>query len=81
MMVAQVTGLEPGEFVWTGGDTHLYNNHLEQAREQISRENNIRSLPKMIINKNVKEIDQFKIEDFELIDYDPLPSIKAPIAV
>lgn len=81
MIIAQVTGLKLGEFVWTGGDVHLYNNHFEQAKEQISRENDARPLPKMVINSRVKEIDQFKIEDFELVGYDPLPSIKAPIAV
>ena len=81
MMVAEVTGLKPGEFVWTGGDTHLYNNHFDQAKEQIGRESDIRPLPKMIIKSGAKEIDQFKIEDFELVGYDPLPSIKAPIAV
>lgn len=81
MMIAQVTDLEPGEFVWTGGDVHLYSNHLEQAEEQLSRRGDIRPMPKMKINPDIKNIEDFTIDDFELIDYDPHPSIKAPIAV
>lgn len=81
MMIAQVTGFEVGEFVWTGADTHLYLNHLEQARLQISRENDIRPSPTMKINPNVKNIFDFKFEDFELVDYNPHDAIKAPIAV
>lgn len=81
MMIAQVTGLEPGEFVWTGGDVHLYSNHLEQVEEQLSRRGDIRPMPKMKINPNVKNIENFSIDDFELVDYDPHPRIKAPIAV
>jgi thymidylate synthase len=81
MMVAQVTGYEVGEFVWTGADVHLYLNHLEQAKLQISRENDIRSSPTMKINPNVKNIFDFKFEDFELVDYNPHDAIKAPIAV
>lgn len=81
MMVAQVTGYEVGEFVWTGADVHLYLNHLEQARLQISRENDIRESPKMQINPNVKNIFDFKFEDFELVDYNPHDAIRAPIAV
>ena len=81
MMVAQVTGYEVGEFVWTGADIHLYQNHIEQAKLQISRENDIRPSPKMKINPNVKNIFDFKFEDFELVDYNPHDSIKAPIAV
>ena len=81
MMVAQVTGYKLGEFVWTGADTHLYLNHLEQAKVQISRENDIRPSPKMKINPNIKNIFDFKYEDFEVIDYNPHDAIKAPIAV
>jgi thymidylate synthase len=79
MMMAQVAGLKPGDFVHTFGDTHLYVNHLEQVDEQLSRKP--RKLPKMKINPAVKSIDDFKFEDFELVDYDPYPAIKAPIAV
>ncbi len=79
MMIAQVCGLQPGEFIHTTGDTHLYLNHLEQADLQLSREP--RPLPKMKINPDVKDIFSFKYEDFELVDYDPWPAIKAPVAV
>jgi thymidylate synthase len=79
MMVAQVVDLTPGDFVHTFGDLHLYNNHLDQAREQLTRE--CRSLPRMNLNPRVKNIHDFKFEDFELVDYNPHPSIKAPIAV
>jgi len=79
MMVAQVCDLEPGEFVHTFGDLHLYRNHLEQTREQLSRE--CRPLPRMRINPSVKEICRFCFEDFKLEGYDPHPAIKAPIAV
>lgn len=79
MMMAQVTGLEPGDFVHTLGDAHLYLNHLEQVDLQLSREP--RKLPVMKINPEVNSIFDFKYEDFELTDYDPYPSIKAPIAV
>lgn len=81
MMIAQVTGYELGEFVWTGGDIHLYLNHIEQAELQISRENDIRPSPKMKINPNVKNIFDFKYEDFEVLDYNPHETIKATIAV
>ena len=81
MIIAQVTGLEPGEFIWTGGDVHLYLNHLEQADIQLSRKNDIRPMPTMKINPNVKNIEDFTIDDFELVDYNPHDSIKAPIAV
>ncbi|MEW8078505.1 MAG: thymidylate synthase [Candidatus Thiodiazotropha endolucinida] len=79
MMVAQVTGLRPGEFVHTFGDAHLYSNHLEQVDLQLSREP--RKLPKMKINPAVNSIFDFCFEDFELVDYDPHPHIKAPVAV
>lgn len=79
MMVAQVTGLEPGDFVHTLGDTHIYKNHFEQARLQLTREP--RKLPRMKINPEVKSIFDFKYEDFELVDYDPHPHIKADVSV
>ena len=79
MMVAQVCELKPGDFVHTFGDLHLYNNHLEQAREQLSRD--CRSLPRMKLNPVIKNIHDFRFEDFELVGYDPHPSIKAAIAV
>ena len=79
LMVAQVTGLKPGEFIHTLGDTHLYVNHLEQVDLQLTREP--RPLPKMKINPDVKNIFDFKFEDFELVDYDPHPHIKGVVAV
>ena len=79
MMVAQVCDLAPGEFVHTFGDLHLYQNHLEQAREQLSRA--CRPLPRMRLNPDVREIGSFGFEDFQLENYDPHPTIKAPIAV
>lgn len=79
LMIAQVTGLEAGEFIHTTGDTHLYLNHLEQAKLQLTREP--RPLPKMKINPDVKDIFDFKYEDFELIGYDPLPHIPGVVAV
>jgi thymidylate synthase len=79
MMMAQAIELTPGDFVHTFGDLHLYQNHLDQAREQLTRE--CRPLPRMKLNPAVKNIHEFKFEDFELSDYNPHPSIKAPIAV
>lgn len=79
MMVAQVCGLQPGEFIHTFGDAHLYSNHIEQAQLQLSREP--RPLPTMKINPDVKDIFSFKYEDFELLNYDPHPHIKATVAV
>ncbi len=79
MMMAQQCDLAPGEFVWTGGDTHLYLNHLEQAKEQLSR--TPRALPKMLIKRRPESIFDYEFEDFELVNYDPYPVIKAPIAV
>ena len=81
MMIAQITGFGVGEFVWTGGDVHLYNNHLEQVETQLSRRNEKRPMPTMKINPEVKIIDAFTIDDFELVGYEPLDAIKAPIAV
>lgn len=79
LMVAQVCGLKPGTFVHTFGDLHLYSNHLEQAKLQLTREP--RPLPQMRLNPKVKDIHGFQYEDFELVGYDPHPTIKAPIAV
>jgi thymidylate synthase len=79
MMIAQVTGLEPGDFVHSFGDTHLYLNHLDQARLQLTRDP--RPLPTMKLNADVKDIFSFRYEDFELVDYDPHPSIKAQVSV
>lgn len=79
MMVAQVTGLKAGDFVHTTGDTHLYLNHLDQARLQLTREP--RPLPRMVINPEVKDIFDFKYEDFKLEDYDPWPHIAAKVSV
>lgn len=79
MMVAQVTGLKPGDFVHTLGDAHLYSNHFDQAREQLTR--SPRALPEMKINPDVTDLFSFRYEDFELVGYDPHPHIAAPIAV
>lgn len=79
MMVAQVTDLKPGDFVHTLGDAHLYSNHFDQAREQLTR--SPRALPTMTINPDVTDLFAFKFEDFELTGYDPHPHISAPIAV
>ncbi len=78
-MLAQVVGLQPGEFVHTFGDAHLYSNHLQQVDLQLSRQP--RTLPEMHINPDVKSIFEFTFEDFELVGYDPHPHIKAPVAV
>ncbi len=79
MMIAQVCDLEPGDFVHTLGDAHLYSNHFEQARLQLTRETRFR--PKMTLNPERKDLFSFVYEDFELSDYDPHPHIKAPVAV
>ena len=79
LMVAQVCNFQPGEFVWTGGDVHLYSNHIEQAKLQLTREP--KALPQMKINLKVKDIFGFRFEDFELVNYDPHPHIKAAVAV
>ncbi|MDY3294565.1 MAG: thymidylate synthase [Bacteroidaceae bacterium] len=79
MMVAQVTGYEPGEFVHTTGDTHLYLNHLQQVEEQLCR--TPRPLPRMVINPQVKDIFSFQYDDFHLTDYNPWPHIKAEVSV
>lgn len=79
MMMAQVVGLKPGEFIHTFGDVHIYSNHVDQVKEQLTR--SPRPFPTMKINPNVKNIDDFKIEDFTLEGYDPAESIKAPVTV
>jgi len=79
LMIAQVTGLQPGDFVHTFGDAHLYSNHMEQVEEQLSREP--RPLPVMSINPTVTDLFSFQYDDFELKDYDPYPPISAPVAV
>ena len=78
-MLAQQCGLEPGTFVWTGGDCHLYLNHLGQAREQLTREP--RPLPKLTLLRRPGAIDEYRYEDFEISGYDPHPHIKAEVAV
>ena len=79
LMVAHVCNLRPGEFVHTFGDTHLYLNHLEQASEQLSRQP--RALPRMILNPDIRNLFEFRYEDFNLVGYEPHPAIKAPVAV
>ncbi|MGF6493553.1 thymidylate synthase [Luteibacter sp. 621] len=78
-MIAQVTGLEVGDFVHTLGDAHLYSNHIEQAQKQLAREP--RALPKLVLNPEVNSIFDFRFEDVSIVDYDPHPAIKAPVAV
>jgi thymidylate synthase len=79
LMLAQVCDLQPGAFVWTGGDTHLYVNHLEQVDLQLSR--TPRPLPQMKLNPDIRDVFEFKYEDFELLNYEPYPGIRAPVAV
>jgi thymidylate synthase len=79
MMMAQVCGYQPGDFIHTFGDAHIYSNHYEQIDLQLSRET--RSLPKMLLNPEVKDIFDFKFDDFTLIDYHPHPHIKGVVAV
>ena len=78
-MVAQVCGLGVGDFVHTLGDAHLYSNHVEQAREQLAREP--RALPRLRLNPDVDDLFAFRFDDIEILDYDPHPAIKAPVAV
>jgi len=79
LMVAQVTGLRPGEFIHTLGDAHIYSNHVDQVRTQLAREP--RPLPRMQLNPERRELEEFVYEDFQLLGYDPHPPIKAPVAV
>ncbi|MDY6322628.1 MAG: thymidylate synthase [Succinivibrio sp.] len=79
LMMAKECDLEPGDFVWTGGDTHIYHNHYDQVKEQLSR--TPRALPQMIIKRKAPSIFDYQYEDFELINYDPWPAIKAQVAV
>jgi len=79
IMVAQVTGLAPGEFIHTFGDAHLYLNHMEQVKEQLSREP--RPLPRLLLNPTVATLEDFRFEDFTLEAYDTYPAIRAPVAV
>jgi thymidylate synthase len=79
LMIAQVTDLQPGDFVHTFGDAHLYQNHVQQARLQLSREP--RPLPRMKLNPDIHSIFDFRFSDFQLLDYDPHPHIRAPVAV
>ncbi|MFE4113214.1 MULTISPECIES: thymidylate synthase [Kosakonia] len=78
-MMAHQCDLQPGDFVWTGGDTHLYSNHLEQTRLQLSREP--RALPKLVIKRKPESLFDYRFEDFEIEGYDPHPAIKAPVAI
>lgn len=78
-MMAQVCGLGVGEFIWTGGDTHLYSNHLEQVNKQLARD--FRPLPTVVLNPDVIDLMSFDFEDIQLVGYDPHPGIKAPVAV
>lgn len=79
LMVAQVCGLEPGDFVHTFGDTHIYHNHFDQVREQLTR--TPKALPRMVINPDVKDLFAFRFEDFELVGYQADSHIRAPVAV
>ncbi|OCG33204.1 thymidylate synthase [Gilliamella sp. Choc4-2] len=78
-MIAQQCDLDVGDFVWTGGDTHLYSNHMEQAQLQLGRKP--RKLPKLVIRRKPPTIFDYKFEDFDIINYDPYPAIKAPVAI
>jgi thymidylate synthase len=79
IMVAQQTDLEPGDLIWSGGDVHVYKNHLDQISEQLQRQP--RSLPKLVIARKPESIYGYKYDDFQIVDYDPHPAIKAPVAI
>lgn len=81
MMIAQICDLEPGEVIFTGGDTHIYLNHLEQVNELLSRDYNKYTLPRVLINAAPESINDFKMSDFILVNYNSYPAIKAPMAV
>jgi thymidylate synthase len=81
MIIAQVTDLQPGEFIWTGGDVHIYSNHVEQAKIQLSRRDKKFPMPTLTINSSKKNVADFVIDDFELVNYEAHDAIKAPIAV
>ena len=78
-MIAQQCDLEPGDFVWTGGDCHIYLNQIENVREQLKREP--RPLPKLVLKRKPASIFEYQFEDFEIVGYDPHPAIKYPVAV
>ena len=78
-MIAQVVGMAPLEFIWTGGDVHIYANHLEQVDLQLTREP--KELPRLLLNSDIKDIDSFKFEDFTLMNYEHHPAISAPVAI
>lgn len=78
-MIAQCTGLEVGEFIWNGGDCHIYLNHIEQVKEQLQREP--MELPKLWLDPTITDIESFTMNSFKLLDYNPMPSIQAPMAV
>lgn len=78
-IIADITELEPYEFIWTGGDVHIYNNHFDQVKEQLNNE--VKESPKLLIKRTYDKIDDYKFEDFSLINYESAPKIKAPIAV
>ena len=78
-MIAKECGLKPGTFVWSGGDTHIYSNHFEQIKEQLTR--TPRALPRIVFNREVESVFDYKYEDISLVDYDPYPPIKGAVSV
>lgn len=79
LMIAKECGLKPGTFVWSGGDTHIYSNHFEQIKEQLTR--TPRALPRIVFNREVESVFDYKYEDISLVDYDPYPPIKGAVSV